>query len=447
MTRKVHIHTLGCQMNALDTGKMLALLARDGWEPTPEMESADLVLINTCSVREKPERKLRSLLGRLRVLKLRRPDLIVGVTGCTAQLDGSTLFKDFPGVDLITGPDGVPRIRELVQAARTHRVLDDRFLEASPYPFVQDSVQLDDNPLTGLVTIQKGCDNWCAYCVVPTTRGPEVSRPAEEIVAEVQDLVDRGVRDVTLIGQNVNTYGRKTPGEPTFDILLRRVHDVEGLWRLRFTTSHPRDLDDATVDCWRDLPKLASHLHLPVQSGSDGVLARMNRGYTRAHYLERVGALRAARPGLSLTTDLIVGFPGETDAEFADSLSLMDAAPFDGSFSFKYSPRPFTVAADLHAKDAVPPDVAQDRLQQLQRHQAALSQAANQRMVGSIVEVLVEGTSRHDPGEVCGRTSSFRMVNFPGDHTMVGRLVPVRITWAFTNSLKGALATTSPASD
>lgn len=437
---RVHIHVFGCQMNVLDADKMSALLAHDGWVLTDSPDEADLLLVHTCSVREKPERKLRTLLGRYRVLKHARPGLLVGVTGCTAQLDGANLFREFPFVDLVAGPDAVPRIRALVARAREQRVLDEHFLEEEAYPFVSDLPTVPDGALSALVTIQKGCDNRCAYCVVPTTRGAEVSRPSQEILAEVGALVDRGVRDITLIGQNVNAWGTKRAGEMSFAELLDHVHAVPGVWRLRFTTSHPRDLDDATIARWRDLPRLASHLHLPVQSGSNDVLTGMERGYSRSHYLGRVRALQAARPDLAITTDLIVGFPGETDADFEETLSLMEAVPFAGSFSFKYNARPFTPAARLHQENPVPPGVAQARLSRLQALQARLSLAANRGQEGRVLEVLVEGPSRNDPQEVSGRTSCFRMVNFPGKVDLVGQLVPVRITRGFTNTLRGELA-------
>ncbi len=432
--RRVHLVTLGCQMNADDSDRMLALLAHDGWEPVDSSDEADLVLVNTCSVRAKPEHKLRSLLGSLRGS---RPGRLLAVAGCTAQVDGARILREHPQVDLVFGPDAIPRIRTLVREAAHRRVLDIRVDEPSSHVFVPDLPPGAAGRVAALVTIQKGCDHHCTYCIVPRTRGVETSRPSTEVLEEVRRLVDLGARDLTLIGQNVDAYGRKALGESDFADLLSRVHAIPGVLRLRFTTSHPRDLSDRVIQAFRDLPRLASHLHLPVQSGSDRVLRRMGRGYTREAYLQRVAALRAARPGLALTTDFITGFPGETDADFEDTLSLLEEVAFDGSFSFVFSRRPGTAAAHLHDREPVDAAVARARLARLQSVQARLSTASLQALVGREVEVLVEGPSRHDGDVVAGRTSCFRMVNLPGGPDLRGRLVPVRVTRAATHSLLG----------
>ena len=442
--KQVFVHTFGCQMNAYDSGKMKALLGGVGYAATDDMDAADLVIVNTCSIREKPEQKLHSFLGRAFQIKRargRQQRLTVAVAGCVAQQEGQALLDRYPELDLVFGPDAVPRIVELVSAAGAGQVLDTRFLDADDYVF---SAELDPDATSStgaFVTIQKGCDNKCTFCIVPATRGAELSRPSGEILSEVQALVARGVREVTLIGQNVNSYGLKVPGERTFAQLLYAVAEVPGVEVLRYTTSHPRDMGPDVVQAYRDLPVLASHLHLPVQSGSDAVLRRMKRYYTRDRYLALVDALRSARPDLALTTDVIVGFPGESDADFADTLSLLDTVGFHNSFSFKYSPRPGTPALKLLERDeAVPADVAQARLQAFQERQRVLALRHNLALVGQVVSVLVEGPARNDPGLMAGRTSTFKPVNFPGDPSMVGRFVPVRVLRAWPNSLRGELA-------
>jgi tRNA-2-methylthio-N6-dimethylallyladenosine synthase len=432
---RVYIKEFGCQMNEYDSGKIRASLAHDGYTPAEDVDDADLVIVNTCSVREKPEQKLHSFLGTVLPQKRRRP-LTVAIAGCVAQMAGKELYRKYPGVDLVFGPDGVNRVRDLVSQSQTRRVLDTTFDDPEGYAFSTDVDPAAGRGISAFVTIQKGCDNKCTFCIVPSTRGVEVSRPADEVVAEVRALVARGVREITLIGQNVNSYGLKVPGMPTFADLLRRVHDVEGVEILRYTTSHPRDMGDDVVACYRDLPRLASHLHLPVQSGSDRVLRRMKRFYTRAHYLDLVARLRAARPDLVLTTDIITGFPGETDADFDDTMSLLDAVGFHGAFSFRYSPRPGTPALRL-LEDAVPDEVSGARLTRFQDRQRAIALAVHQAMIGSVVPVLVEGPSAHDEGVMCGRTSTFKTVNFPGGDDLVGSWVDVRIGAAYTNTLRG----------
>ena len=437
--RKVYIRTFGCQMNVYDTGKLKAQLALDGYQPTETLEEADLVIVNTCSVREKPEAKVHSFLGDARRHKrLRGGGVTIAVAGCVAQQEGQNLLDRYKDLDLVFGPDAVPRVRELVTAAQARRVLDTDFLDAEDYVFSADLDPDAARGIGGFVTIQKGCDNKCTFCIVPTTRGPELSRPSAEIVSEVRALVAEGTREVTLLGQNVNSYGLKVPGEKTFAQLLYAVAAVPGVERIRYTTSHPRDMGPDVIQAYRDLENLAPQLHLPVQSGSDPVLRRMKRFYTRDHYLYLVDQLREARPGLVFSTDFIVGFPGETEDDFQETLSLLDAVRFEASFSFKYSPRPGTPALKLIDRgDEVPAEVAQDRLIRLQRRQRQVSLEANEALVGQVVEVLVEGASKHDAEEVCGRTGSFKMVNFPGELGLIGRTVAVRVTRAYPNSLKG----------
>ena len=435
--RKVFFHTFGCQMNAYDTGKMRAQLARDGYSDADSAEEADLILLNTCSIREKAVQKMDSALGRYRLLKRKGQPVVIGIAGCVAQQEGEALLERYPDLDLVFGPDGVPHVQALVAEARAgKRVLDTEFLDLDAYPFVTD---LDPaaQGVGSFVTIQKGCDNKCTFCIVPTTRGAEASRPSGEILTEVRGLVARGVQEITLIGQNVNSYGLKQTGELTFAQLLYAVADVRGVKRIRYTTSHPRDMGADVIQAYADLPTLSPHLHLPVQSGSNRVLRRMKRFYTREHYLGVIAGLRAARPDLTLTTDIIVGFPGETDEDFDQTMSLMDDAGFVSSFSFKYSQRPGTPA--LRLRDHVDPAVASARLMRWQDAQRLASARWTASYEGRVVNVLVEGPSRHDEGVVCGRTATNLMVNFPGEMSMVGSAFDVRVTRGFTHSCRGEL--------
>ena len=432
---RVYIKTFGCQMNEYDSGKMRALLGKDGFEATEELSDADVVLVNTCSVREKPEQKLHSFLGRVLPMKRQRR-VTVGIAGCMAQVDGDRLFKKYPNVDLVFGPDAVSRIGEMVATAGTQRVLDTEFLGEEGYPFPSDVDPDASRRVGAFVTIQKGCDNKCTFCIVPATRGEEVSRPLADVLDEVRRLVDTGVKEITLLGQNVNSYGLKVPGHPTFAELLRAVAAMPGVELIRYTTSHPRDIGDDVVDCYRDLPNLASHLHLPVQSGSDRVLRRMKRFYTRAHYLEVVAKLRAVRPDFVLSTDIITGFPGESDADFDETMSLLEAVRFHASFSFAYTARPNTPALRL-LDEAIPEAVAQARLERFQARQRQIALEEHAALVGTVQRVLVEGPSAHDEGVICGRTSTFKTINFPGDPATTGTWATVRVTRGFANTLRG----------
>lgn len=432
--RRVFIQTYGCQMNEVDSEKMAALLHHDGYVRSESPDDADLVLINTCSIREKAEHKLYSTLGRLRG----RKDLTVGVTGCVAQQEGAAIIKKFPFVKLVMGPDAIPRINSLVEQARDERVVDVDFFEGQEYPFVSDLPEEVGARVSAFVTIQKGCDNKCTFCIVPTTRGVERSRSADDIIAEVRALVASGVREVTLLGQNVNSYGLKEPGGVTFAQLVTRIdHEVDGLERIRFTTSHPRDFGADLIEAYATLPRLVPYLHLPVQSGSNRVLKRMKRYYKREDFLQKIDALLARVPHLAISTDFIVGFPGETDEDFELTLSLMRQVRFDFSYSFMYSPRPGTPALKLD--DDVPESVKKERLQVLQELQRQLSQARFEALVGSVQSVLVEGASRNNPEELTGKTPCNKAVNFAGRPRMIGHSVPVRIVRANANSLRGEL--------
>lgn len=436
--QRLFIHTFGCQMNELDSDKMAALLRRRGYERTDQVDEADVILLNTCSIRERAEHKFVSALGRYRRLKEGRGALI-GVMGCVAQQEGDALLRQFPFVDLVMGPDSIPRLPDVVAQVKAGSgpVVDTAFDDSLEYPFVSELPADVERKVTSFVTITKGCDNKCTFCIVPRTRGAEVSRPSREVVAEVEALVARGVREVTLLGQNVNSYGKNVPGELDFAGLLYAVAAVEGLRRIRFTTSHPRDLSDRLVQAFRDLPTLCSHFHLPVQSGSNRILRRMKRYYTREWYQERVTALREARPDIVLTTDFIVGFPGETEAEFEETLSLMEEVGFEASFSFSYSPRPGTPALKL--PDDVSAEDKRRRLSVLQFRQRELQAAAMRAQVDRVEAVLIEGPSKWSPADLMGRTGGNRIVNFPGRDRLVGQEVPVRITRALNNSLRGEL--------
>jgi tRNA-2-methylthio-N6-dimethylallyladenosine synthase len=435
---RVFFHTFGCQMNEYDTSKMRARLAGRGYSPTEDPEEADLILLNTCSIREKAVDKMHSALGRYRRIKRQGRPLVIGVAGCVAQMEGKALLQRYPDLDLVFGPDAVGHVTELVDEARSgRRVLDTEFLDLENYPFVTE-VDPSQSGVGAFVTIQKGCDNRCTFCIVPTTRGDEASRPSEQVLDEVRTLVSRGVSEITLIGQNVNSYGLKVAGERTFAQLLYAVADVSGVERIRYTTSHPRDMGDDVVQAYADLEALTSHLHLPVQSGSNRVLRRMKRFYTREHYLEVVDKLRAARPDIAFTTDFIAGFPGETDAEFDETMELLDQVGFVGSFSFKYSPRPGTPA--LRLTDHLPDKVAGERLTRLQNRQRQLSREWAVGHEGSLQRVLVEGPSRHGEGVVCGRTGTNLPVNFVGPTSLIGQQVDVRIIRGLTHSCRGELA-------
>ena len=439
--KRVYIRTFGCQMNAYDTGKMKALLAKDGYEPTEEMADADLVIVNTCSVREKPEHKLHSFLGEARRIKRQRgTPMTLAVSGCVAQQEGQKLLDRYRDLDLVFGPDAVPSISQLVKGTKQGQVLDTTFLDAADYVFASELDPDASGHIGAFVTIQKGCDNKCTFCIVPATRGPEVSRPSEQILDEVRGLVTKGVVEITLIGQNVNSYGLKVAGERTFAQLLYAVADIPGVERIRYTTSHPRDMGLDVVQAYRDLPQLTSHLHLPVQSGADRILRKMKRYYTRKRYLDLVDRLRDARPDIVLSTDFIVGFPGETDAEFEDTMTLLDAVRFHSSYSFKYSQRPDTPALRFIDRGIdVEPAVSSARLTRLQLRQREIGQEENRSLEGEVLDVLVEGPSRHDEGVICGRTSTYKTINFPGSLSLVGKTVPVVVTRGFTNSLRGEM--------
>ncbi len=441
MTRKLYIRTFGCQMNEYDSDRMADVLAAsDGLEPTDRPEDADVILFNTCSVREKAQERVFHDLGRVRAIKAARPDVIIGVGGCVASQEGGAIVKRAPYVDVVFGPQTLHRLPDLIRARReTGRAqVDTSFPEIEkfdhlPPPRVEGS--------SAFVSIMEGCSKYCTFCVVPYTRGEEVSRPLDDVLTEVADLALQGVREVTLLGQNVNAYRGAIDGTDAiadFATLVEHVAEVPGIERIRYTTSHPKEMTPRLVDVYRSVDKLVSQLHLPVQSGSDRILAAMKRGYTALEYKSIVRKLRAARPGLSLSSDFIVGFPGETDDDFERTMKLVEDVRFDGAFIFLYSPRPGTPAAEL--PDPVPRDVAQARLERLQAAIDAQFLAASAAMTGTRQRVLVTGRSTRDAQELSARTDNNRVVNFAGEPALVGRYVDVVVTAALPHSLRGELA-------
>jgi len=440
MAKKLYIRTFGCQMNEYDSARMADVLgAAQGLTVTDDLEQADVVLFNTCSVREKAQEKVFSDLGRARVLKRRKPELVIGVGGCVASQEGAAIVERAPYVDVVFGPQTLHRLPALIERRRAtgSPQVDISFPEiekfdALPPPRVEGA--------SAFVSIMEGCSKYCSFCVVPYTRGEEVSRPFDDVLIEIADLADQGVREVTLLGQNVNAYrGRMTDGETAdLALLLEYVHEVPGIERIRYTTSHPKEFGQRLIDAHARLPKLAGHVHLPVQAGSDRILAAMKRGYTVLEYKSIIRRLRAARPDISISSDFIVGFPGETEEDFERTMRLAAEVGFDASFSFVYSRRPGTPAADL--ADDTPPEV---KLGRLQRLQAAINDAAariSAAMVGSTQRILVEGRSKKDAAELMGRTGNNRTVNFAAGEpaaAMVGKMIDVRITQALPHSLRG----------
>ncbi len=441
VTRKLYIRTFGCQMNEYDSDRMADVLAEsDGLEPTDRPEDADVILFNTCSVREKAQERVFHDLGRVRAIKAARPDVIIGVGGCVASQEGGAIVKRAPYVDVVFGPQTLHRLPDLIRARReTGRSQVD-----TSFPEIEKFDHLPPPRVEGasaFVSIMEGCSKYCTFCVVPYTRGEEVSRPLDDVLTEVADLALQGVKELTLLGQNVNAYRGAMDGTDAiadFATLIEHVAEIPGIERIRYTTSHPKEMTPRLVDVYRSVDKLVSQLHLPVQSGSDRILAAMKRGYTALEYKSIVRRLRAARPGLSLSSDFIVGFPGETDEDFERTMRLVDDVRFDGAFSFLYSPRPGTPAAEL--PDQVPRDVAQARLERLQAAIDAQYLDASAAMTGSRQRVLVTGRSTRDAQELSARTDNNRVVNFAGDSALVGSYVDVVVTAALPHSLRGELA-------
>ena len=437
-SRFLYVKTFGCQMNEYDSLRVQRILHCQGYALTSDMASADIIFLNTCSVREKAEQKVHSFLGRLRHLKALRPELKIIVGGCVAQQLGKQLLERFEHLDLVLGTRGIAAIGELLEGIQE---TNDRLahLPDEEAPRHSHEQHLPPGPglaaVTAPVTIMQGCDNYCTYCIVPYVRGRERSRPVEEILREIQALTASGVREILLLGQNVNSYGRGLDEKTGFVDLLHRIQTETEVGRVRFTTSHPKDLTADLMQCFADLPCLCKRLHLPVQAGSDSVLSRMNRGYTAAQYVEKILALRQACPDIAVSADVMVGFPGETEDDFRKTLQLLEAVQFDNLFSFRYSDRPYAKSSEF--PDKVDAQTKGRRLLELQHLQAEITLRKNQMEVGSIREVLVEGPSHAANGQLSGRTSQNRVVNFDGSKGLIGQTIYVKIVAAFSHSLKG----------
>jgi tRNA-2-methylthio-N6-dimethylallyladenosine synthase len=439
MPRRLYIKTFGCQMNEYDSAKMAEVLAHShGLQATDDPEQADVLLLNTCSVREKAQEKVFSQLGVWKDWKHDRPELVIGVGGCVASQEGEAIRARAPYVDMVFGPQTLHRLPQMLDSVRARRVpvVDVSFPEIEKFDCLP--APRAEGP-TAYVSVMEGCSKYCTFCVVPYTRGEEVSRPFDDVIAEVAALASQGVREVTLLGQNVNAYrGAMHDGESAdLALLIGYVAAIDGIERIRYTTSHPVELTESLIQAYAEVPELVSHLHLPVQSGSDRILALMKRGHTALEYRSRVARLRQVRTDLSLSSDFIIGFPGETDADFEATMDLIEEVGFDHSFSFLYSPRPGTPAAGYF--DDTPHDVKQERLARLQARIGEMAQAISRGMVGSVQRVLVERPSRKDPDTLAGRTANNRVVNFPCGRDLIGRFVDVRITEALPNSLRGEL--------
>lgn len=440
-SRKVFIKTYGCQMNVYDSGRMSDALASEGYVPTEEMGEADLILLNTCHIREKAAEKVYSALGRLRDMKNERAadgrELMIGVAGCVAQAEGEEILRRAPAVDMVIGPQTYHRLPEALRRARDgQRVVDTEYAVEDKFEHLPatDKAKIRARGVTAFLTVQEGCDKFCTFCVVPYTRGAEVSRPFSQIVDEAQRLVDGGVREITLLGQNVNAWRSAGPDGREWSLgdLLYRLAEIPGLARLRYTTSHPRDMDDGLIEAHRDLRALMPYLHLPVQAGSDRILKAMNRRHTAAEYLRLIERIRKARPDIAMSGDFIVGFPGETDADFEDTLRIVEEVNYAQAFSFKYSTRPGTPGAEL--SDQVPEEIKAERLERLQalllKQQAAFAKSC----VGKVIDLLLEKPGRM-PGQLIGRSPWLQSVNVDAKTSQIGDIIQVRITGTGPNSL------------
>ena len=445
MTAKLFIKTHGCQMNEYDSDRMADLL-KDSHELTitETPNDAEVILINTCSIREKAQEKVFSELGRYKALKESNPNLIIGVGGCVASQEGDAIRQRAPFVDLVFGPQTLHRLPDMLEARRNS---GDAQVDIS-FPEIEKFDRLPEPKLEGpsaYVSIMEGCSKYCTFCVVPYTRGEEISRPLDHVLQEVLANVDQGAREIHLLGQNVNAYRGEAEGDDIADLadLIRIVAEIPEVERIRFTTSHPVEFSDALIECFRDVPKLVSHLHLPVQSGSDRILAAMKRGHTALEYKAKMRELKEARPGISLSSDFIIGFPGETDQDFEKTMELIESVGFDVSFSFIYSARPGTPASDL--TDDTDQATKKARLATLQARISQNAQAISRAMVGTTQSVLVTGPSKKDPGELSGRTENNRVVNFRSDQSdLIGRFVECEIVEAYSNSLRGQITSKAP---
>jgi len=437
MGRRLYIRTFGCQMNVHDSEKIMTLMKQSGYDHTENIREADLIIINTCSIREKAENKIYSELGRLRMLKTERPDIMIGVGGCLAQQKGAAFLRKYPFVDIIFGTHQIHRIPDFVKSVerRKRKIVGTDFCESVK--------SLDITPVPGhgkisaFVTIMQGCNNYCSFCVVPYLRGREESRTPRSIIEEIMTLASQGIKEVILLGQNVNSYGRTLGNGYNFSTLLNKIDEIENIERIRFTTSHPKDLSEGLINCFTETEKLCEHIHLPVQSGSDRILGMMNRGYTASDYREKVEKLRSSCSGISITSDIIVGFPGETEEDFQSTLDLMEKIRFDNTFSFKYSEREGTAAVALGGK--VSECVKLERLRILQSLQDKHALERNSELTGRNENVLIEDYAKNSRDDVMGRTRTNKIVNIKGGSELMGKTVPIIITEAYQHSLRGNL--------
>jgi tRNA-2-methylthio-N6-dimethylallyladenosine synthase len=442
--KKLYIRTYGCQMNEYDSDKMADVLnASEAFEKTDDPAEADVILFNTCSVRENAQERVFHALGRLRQLKQARPELIIGVGGCVASQEGAVIVERAPYVDVVFGPQTLHRLPQLIEARRRsgRSQVDISFPEIEKFDALPPAKV---EGCTAFVSIMEGCSKYCSFCVVPYTRGEEFSRPFDDVLTEIAGLAEQGVKEITLLGQNVNAYrGAMSDGETAdFALLLEYLAEMPGIGRLRYTTSHPREFSQRLIDSYRRVPQLVDHVHLPVQSGSDRILSAMKRGYTTLEYKSIIRRLRAARPGVSIASDFIVGFPGETEQDFGQTMKLVEEVGFDDSYSFMYSPRPGTPAASFAGQ--VPLEIKQVRLGRLQAALDAGAKAISESMVGRVERILIEGPSRKNPKEMAGRTSNNRVVNFAGASRLIGKLMDVHITAALAHTLRGEVRLTEP---
>ena len=436
--KKVFIKTHGCQMNEYDSAKMLDLLSeKEEFTATDTPEDADLLVLNTCSIREKAQERVFHQIGRWKKLKDKNPNLKIAIGGCVASQEGKKLTQRAPAVDIVFGPQTLHRLPSLFKEASIteKKQLDISFPKIEKFDYLPQS---SSDSVTAFVSVAEGCNKYCSFCVVPHTRGHEVSRPVEDILVEIESLASRGVREVNLLGQNVNNFKGTFEGEKkSLAFLIEKVSKVNGIDRIRYTTSHPFEFKDDLVDLYKDTPELVSHVHLPVQSGSDRILKLMRRRYSAASYLELISRIRENRPGISFSSDFIVGFPGETDKDFQDTLDIVEKVGFDESFSFIYSPRPNTPAAEM--EDNVSKDIKKERLTILQHKLNELSSRISRKMVGSLERCLVLGVSKKNPGELQARTENNRVVNFATEANVIGKFVNLEIVDQLTNSLRGKL--------
>ncbi len=431
-TKQLYIETYGCQMNEYDTDRIKNALDA---EPTDDPKNADIIIVNTCAIREKADQKAFSSLGKYKSIKANDPNVIVGISGCVAQLYGDKLLKKIPHLDFVLGPRAIPKLPDIISniERKKRRTVEtsydiEELFEVEPYH--------QEGKVTAFVSVQQGCNKRCTYCIVPKVRGDEVNRPLDDILRETTSLVNKGVREITFIGQTVNSW--KENGYK-FGDLIRAAGEIEDLNRIRFTTSYPRDITKRMIDAMRDVPQVCHHLHLPVQSGSNKVLKGMKRTYTREWYVDTINRLKDAIPDLTVSTDIIIGFPGESDQDFEETMSLMREMEFESSYSFKFSPRPGTVAAEYSEDETVDPDLASARLTELQAYQKEITSTKNKNRVGLIEKVLVEGESRNDPEFLSGRTDHNRILNFKGSKDLLGKTVKVKVTEGLLNSLRGKL--------